>query len=238
MAQIPWLNDYPVKFPPVSDALDYPDGLLAAGGNLSISTLLEAYRHGIFPWFSETEPILWWSPNPRMVLLPEELKVSRSLRKFIKRKPFTITCDQAFSQVMQACAEPRKESSGTWISDEMYTAYNELHLSGHAHSIECWQNDSLVGGLYGVAIGSVFFGESMFSRATNASKVALYYLVEQLKQWNFPLIDCQVYSEHLASLGARPISRELFVDYLNQYCCHTSVTNWKEFHTTLLGEST
>lgn len=236
MAQIPWLNNYPAKFPPVSDALDYPDGLLAAGGNLSVTTLLEAYRRGIFPWYSETEPILWWSPNPRMVLLPEELKVSRSLRKFLKKMPFTVTCDQAFAQVMLACAAPRKQGSGTWISDEMYSAYNDLHASGYAHSIECWQNETLVGGLYGVAIGSVFFGESMFSTATNASKVALFFLVQQLKEWNFPLIDCQVYSEHLASLGARAISRERFVDYLNQCCIHNVDINWKEFGNTLLGE--
>jgi leucyl/phenylalanyl-tRNA--protein transferase len=199
------------RFPDTRQALREPNGLLALGGNLSSSTLLEAYRRGIFPWYSEGQPLLWWSPNPRMVIYPDEVHISKSLSKFQKKKPFSLSLDRAFREVIQACANsPRLDQDGTWISDEMMQAYIELHHQGHAHSIEVWRGEDLVGGLYGIAIGHCFFGESMFSHAANASKVAFVSLCQQFQRWQFPMIDCQVYSEHLASLGAREIDREPF----------------------------
>ena len=206
---IPWLRgDAP--FPPVSKALRSPNGLLCAGGDLSPERILDAYRHGIFPWFSEGDPILWWSPDPRMVLFPDELKVSRSLRKVVERGVFETRVDTAFSEVIAQCASPRGGQSGTWIVPEMVAAYTALHERGFAHSIESWQDGELVGGLYGVAIGRVFFGESMFSRAPDASKVALVRLVERLRVQGCDLIDCQQATPHLASLGAREIPRAEF----------------------------
>jgi len=198
-------------FPPVEEALRNPNGLLCAGADLSMERLLAAYRSGIFPWYSGGEPILWWSPDPRMVLFCDELKVSRSLAKNLRNKGFELRIDSAFSRVIRACAEPRKGEPGTWISKEMQAAYVALHRAGHAHSFETWQEDRLVGGLYGVAIGRAFFGESMFSRATDASKVALVGLVEELRRRGFPMIDCQQRTPLLASLGARTIPRRQFL---------------------------
>jgi leucyl/phenylalanyl-tRNA--protein transferase len=206
---IPWI-DANRPFPPLSRALKEPNGLLAAGGDLSIQRLLEAYRHGIFPWFSEGDPILWWSPDPRMVLLPAELKISRSLAKTLRKQRFRVTADSAFADIVEACRAPRAGQSGTWITREMIAAYRRLHQAGHAHSVEAWLDDRLAGGLYGVALGRVFFGESMFARVADASKVALVALVRQLERWQFGLIDCQMRTAHLASLGAREIPREDF----------------------------
>ncbi len=206
---IPWLTpDTP--FPPLDTALAQPDGLLAAGGDLSPQRLIEAYRRGIFPWFNEGDPVLWWSPDPRMVLFPPELKISRSLGKTLKKANYTIRADSAFKRVVEACAAPRKEHAGTWIHDEMIEAYTSLHEMGLAHSIETWIEGELVGGLYGVAQGKMFFGESMFSRTTDASKVAFVHLVRYLERRNFKMIDCQMKTAHLASFGAREISRKEF----------------------------
>ncbi|MCB1985420.1 MAG: leucyl/phenylalanyl-tRNA--protein transferase [Burkholderiales bacterium] len=207
-------------FPPLEEALLEPNGLLAVGGDLSPNRLINAYKNGIFPWFNENEPILWWSPNPRMVLFPGELKVSRSLKKSIKKNNYLIRTDLHFTQVMQACAAPRKNQAGTWIHPEMIAAYSTLHEIGLAHSVETWMNGELVGGLYGIALGSVFFGESMFSCAPDASKIAFVHLVKQLAEWNFVLIDCQTSTAHLASLGAREIPRTEFSRLLNKWIKH------------------
>ena len=196
MIQLHWLEPDPDSpFPPLSKALKDPDGLLAAGGDLSPRRLLNAYQHGIFPWYSEGEPILWWSPDPRCVLFPDKLKVSRSLRKTLNKKLFEVRMDTAFAEVMSACAEPRPDQSGTWITFDMFQAYVQMHELGYAHSVECWQDGELVGGLYGMAIGKVFFGESMFSRVSDASKVALYHLCQHLKTHGFELIDSQVHTK-------------------------------------------
>jgi leucyl/phenylalanyl-tRNA--protein transferase len=212
---IPWLRgDAP--FPPVSRALHAPNGLLCAGGDLSPGRILEAYSQGIFPWFSEGDPILWWSPDPRMVLFPEELRVSRSLRKSVARGLYEVRVDTAFRVVMQACAEPRAGQGGTWIMPEMVAAYARLHELGFAHSVESWRDEELVGGLYGVALGKVFFGESMFARAPDASKVALVHLVERLRAADYRVIDCQQATAHLASLGAREIPRAAFAQLLRE----------------------
>lgn len=206
-------------FPNVELALIDPNGLLAVGGDLHPNRLLRAYRSGIFPWYTKDQPILWWSPNPRSVLFPQKLKVSRSFRKTIKKKAFQITLDTSFHEVIQACANsPRTGQAGTWITDDMIQAYKHLHKAGFAHSAEAWFNGELAGGLYGVAVGKVFFGESMFSKRTDASKIAFYYLVRQLQRWGFMLIDCQVQSEHLDSLGAESIPRPSFIQMLNQFC--------------------
>lgn len=197
-------------FPPVENALIEPNGLLAVGGDLSPQRLLAAYCKGIFPWFNEDDPILWWSPDPRMVMFPSELKISRSLRKTLKKDYYQICTDRCFTQVMQACAAPRKEQAGTWIHPQMIAAYSALHEMGLAHSVETWIDGELAGGLYGVSLGKVFFGESMFSRQPDASKIAFVHLVKQLQCWEYGLIDCQVRTGHLASLGAREISRAEF----------------------------
>jgi len=212
---IPWLGPES-PFPPLEAALLRPNGLLAVGGDLSPSRLIEAYRHGIFPWFNEGEPILWWSPDPRMVLFPQELKISRSLRKTLKRGNYEIRADSAFKPVMEACAAPRGEHTGTWIHAEMIAAYGRLHEMGMAHSMETWIEGELVGGLYGVGQGKMFFGESMFSRVSDASKIAFVHLVAQLQRWGFEMIDCQMKTEHLASLGAREISRNEFRQKLKE----------------------
>lgn len=211
---IPWLAGT-APFPPVETALREPAGLLAAGGDLSVAWLLDAYGRGIFPWFSPGEPILWWSPDPRMVLLPEAFKISRSLAKRLKRPDYEIRVDSAFTEVMRACAEPRAGQGGTWISPAMQAAYGRLHGEGYAHSVETWLDGKLVGGLYGVALGRAFFGESMFTRMTDGSKLALAHLVQQLLRWHFGLIDCQMVTGHLASLGAQPLSRAEFQARLN-----------------------
>jgi leucyl/phenylalanyl-tRNA---protein transferase len=207
---IPWLDGHE-PFPPVERALRDPNGLLAAGGDLSPQRLLEAYAHGIFPWFSDEDPLLWWSPDPRMVLFVDELHLSKSLRKVIRSGRFTVTFDRAFADVMAGCAAPRADDAGTWITREMHDAYTLLHRLGFAHSVETWNGDRLVGGLYGVAIGRMFYGESMFTRESNASKVAFVTLVRQLAVWGFEMIDCQMSTGHLASLGAREIPRAEFV---------------------------
>lgn len=186
------------------------------GGDLTPQRLLEAYRKGIFPWFNEGEPILWWSPDPRMVLFPDELRISRSLSKELKRSNYQIRTDHRFSEVMRACAAPRKGQAGTWIHPEMIAAYTTLHEMKFAHSVEMWMDDELVGGLYGIALGKIFFGESMFSRTPNASKIAFVHLVRQVQEWGFGLIDCQVKTDHLASLGAREIPRATFAQYLSE----------------------
>ena len=219
----PYLLDdfHKTIFPDVELALTEPDGLLAVGGDLSIERLTTAYQKGIFPWYSEGQPILWWSPDPRMVLEPKNIKISRSLAKTIRKKTFHISFDRNFREVITACSEARLEKgkvqNETWIVDEMIEAYVRLHEAGFAHSVECWQDGKLVGGLYGIAIGKVFFGESMFSRVTDASKVAFVFLANQLNEWDFKLIDCQVYTSHLESLGAGMISRKYFISLLNQY---------------------
>ena len=205
-------------FPPVGQAETEPNGLLAVGGDLSSTRLLNAYRRGIFPWYSADQPILWWSPDPRTVLYPERLKISRSLRKTLRNKPFVVTFDQAFVSVVTACSAPRKYAQGTWITAQMLAAYRELHRIGYAHSVEVWLEERLVGGVYGVALGRVFFGESMFSVARDASKVALVHLVQLLIEQGFRLIDCQVYSDHLISLGAEEISRMRFCHELERWC--------------------
>lgn len=193
-----------------------PNGLLAAGGDLSPKRLMEAYSRGIFPWFEEGQPVLWWSPDPRMVLFPEDLRVSKSLQKILNKPLYTVTLDEAFAEVITCCAQPRRGSPGTWITDEMQTAYLQLFDEGHAHSVEVWRDGDLVGGLYGVALGQLFFGESMFSFESNTSKIALVNLVKQLQGWNYKLIDCQISSEHLESLGAIEISREKFRQQLHE----------------------
>jgi len=203
-------------FPPTSEALDYPNGLLAIGGELSPARLLRAYRRGIFPWFESPQPVLWWTPDPRSVLFPDELHISRTLRRTLRRNTFELSTDTRFTEVMQACAALRDNGPGTWIDDAMIGAYSELHALGHAHSVEVSIDGELTGGLYGVALGRVFFGESMFSRHSDASKVALVALVQLLKAAGFAMIDCQVESEHLNSLGARNISRLDFEDRLAQ----------------------
>ena len=198
-------------FPPIERALRNPNGLLAAGADLSVERLLAAYRRGIFPWYSNGQPPRWWSPDPRMVLYCEELKLSRSLAKSIRNKGYEVRIDTAFAEVLRGCAEPRKHERGTWLSADMRVAYSRLHLEGYAHSFETWRAGELVGGLYGVALGRMFFGESMFSRATDASKVALARLVDELKARGFPLVDCQMYTPLLESLGAREIPRRDFL---------------------------
>jgi leucyl/phenylalanyl-tRNA---protein transferase len=206
--------DNTLWFPPVSEAL--PDGLLAIGGDLSPERLLKGYRKGIFPWFDGEIP-LWWSPDPRFVLFPDELKVSKSMKVLLKRKTFNFTINSAFNKVIRACKEKERDGQdGTWITDDVEYAYNKLHKMGHAHSAEVWRDGELAGGLYGVRIGNLFFGESMFSHVSNASKFALIKYVEQLKTEGVTLIDCQVYTEHLESLGAKMIPREAFLGYLNR----------------------
>ncbi|MBS4052114.1 MAG: leucyl/phenylalanyl-tRNA--protein transferase [Methylomonas sp.] len=205
-------------FPSLDKALGEPSGLIAVGGCLSPQRILNAYRHGIFPWFNPGEPILWWSPDPRLVLFPDKLIVSRSLRKTLRKQLFEIRYDSAFEQVIAACAAPRGDQGGTWITGDMKQAYLQLHRMGFAHSVEAWQDRQLVGGLYGIGIGRVFFGESMFHRKTDASKVVFAHLVGQLTLWDYQLIDCQVSSGHLFSLGAEEIPRQVFAGLLDRLC--------------------
>ncbi len=210
-----WLDNNPenIDFPHPDLALTEPDGLLAVGGDLSPQRIINAYMNGIFPWYSDGQPILWWSPNPRAVLFPDKLHVSRSLKKVISKNIYRTTLDQAFEQVIENCAQtPRKDQEGTWITDEIAQAYIRLHQLGIAHSAECWLEDKLVGGLYGIALGRIFFGESMFSHRSNASKVAFVHLLDELKKADYALIDCQVTTEHLLSLGAEEIPRNQFLN--------------------------
>lgn len=210
--------DYDQPFPETDLALPDPNGLLAIGGCLSPRRLLNAYRQGIFPWYNDDEPILWWSPNPRLVLFPERLNVSHSLRKAIRRGTLRCSFDTCFGAVVDACAAPRAYTDATWVSPDIARAYTALHRLGHAHSFEAWHGDELVGGLYGVSLGQVFFGESMFHRESNASKIAFAYAVDKLHGWGYQLIDCQVHTGHLASLGAEEIPRADFIRLLDQYC--------------------
>ncbi|KIA79498.1 leucyl/phenylalanyl-tRNA--protein transferase [Chromobacterium amazonense] len=226
---IPWLGPEPV-FPPVTQALGHPNGLLAAGGDLSPRRILCAYSEGIFPWFSEGEPILWWSPAPRMVLYPEELKVSRSLAKTLRNLDYEIRVDSAFDEVMRACAEPRAGQDGTWIVPEMVAAYCRLHQLGYAHSFETWIGGELVGGLYGVAIGRMFYGESMFSRRADASKLAFVHMVRHLAGQGVGMIDCQMHTAHLASLGARLVPRDVFLATLKERVGQSQPDRMWEYH--------
>ena len=204
-----------IIFPPPELAEE--NGLLAVGGDLSESRVLLAYSMGIFPWYSEEDPLLWWSPDPRLVLFPKELKLSRSLRQIINKETFRVTLDTAFEQIIRTCSEVHNnEDGGTWITEEMIESYTALHRSGYSHSVECWLGDELAGGLYGVSLGSAFFGESMFAKESNASKVAFAALVKQLTKWDFDLIDCQVTTPHLMSLGAHEIPRSEFMELLNK----------------------
>jgi leucyl/phenylalanyl-tRNA--protein transferase len=209
-----FLLDESNRFP--DPHLATPEGLLAIGGDLSNQRLLAAYEQGIFPWYSEGEPIMWWSPDPRFVLFPNEIHISRSMRPYLNNPAYSITLDNAFDKVIEHCSRIfRDGQEGTWITREMKEAYISLHQAGYAHSLEVWENKELVGGLYGISLGRCFFGESMFSLKKNASKIALIKLVEQLIKWNFDLIDCQQQTEHLATMGARAISRDDFLSYLS-----------------------
>ena len=215
------------RFPPASRALREPNGLLAAGGDLSMRTLIDAYAHGIFPWFSEGDPILWWCPDPRMVLPTAEVHVSRSLRRRLQRRDFRVSLDEAFEDVLRACAEPREEDGGTWLVTEMQAAYTALHEGGLAHSVEVWMDGHLAGGLYGVCLGRMYFGESMFSRRTDGSKIAIAYLAAQMVSWGMPLIDCQMATAHLASLGAREVPRRLFLEWTARLCAEPGPAAWR-----------
>ncbi|HSC84767.1 MAG TPA: leucyl/phenylalanyl-tRNA--protein transferase [Pseudomonas sp.] len=221
-----WLQRDNLEFPALHKALREPNGLLAAGGDLSAARLLAAYRHGCFPWYSDGQPLLWWSPDPRTVLLPEEFHLSRSLAKLIRQQRFAVTFDRDFAAVIQGCAGPRDYADGTWITSAMQTAYLQLHSQGIAHSAEVWENGQLVGGLYGLAMGQLFFGESMFSRTDNASKVGFATLVGKLREWGFVLIDCQMPTQHLHSFGARPIPRAEFANYLQRHLDQPNTATW------------
>ncbi|RRW16616.1 leucyl/phenylalanyl-tRNA--protein transferase [Stutzerimonas stutzeri] len=222
-----WLKRDDLSFPPLETALREPNGLLAAGGDLRPERLLAAYRHGCFPWYQEGQPLLWWSPDPRTVLFPDELHVSRSLRKRMRHGDYRVTFDKAFAEVIQGCAGPRSYADGTWITTPMQDAYIRLHELGVAHSVEVWQQGQLVGGLYGIAMGELFFGESMFSRATDASKVGFVTLVERLREWGFALIDCQMPTRHLESFGARSIPRAAFAEALAMHLDRPSAADWR-----------
>lgn len=221
-----WLTRDSLTFPDLQKALREPNGLLAAGGDLSPERLIAAYRHGCFPWYQDGQPILWWSPDPRTVLFPDELRVSRSLAKLMRQGRYQVSFDTDFAGVIAACAAPRDYADGTWITENMQAAYCELHRQGVAHSVEVRANGELVGGLYGLAIGRLFFGESMFSRADNASKVGFATLVEHLREAGFVLIDCQMPSQHLHSLGARAISRASFAEHLQQSLDQPNTATW------------
>lgn len=224
---IPWLEGTDA-FPPLELALSEPNGLLCAGGDLTAQRLLEAYRHGIFPWYAKGEPILWWSPDPRMVLVPSEFKLSRSLLRTLRSGRYEIRLDSDFAAIIHACARARRKSqSGTWITPEMQAAYTALHELGYAHSVETWVDGVLVGGLYGLAIGTMFYGESMFSHVSDASKIALAHLAHHLDAQGFGLIDCQMNTTHLASLGAREIPRTAFVARLQELTESATHGRWQ-----------
>ena len=214
MNQVPFIGYHCEGFPPTYQAMDEPNGLLAAGGDLTPARLIDAYRKGIFPWFEHDQPILWWSPAPRAVVYPGGFCPSKSLKKVLRRQTFHITMDTVFSRVINHCSQPRPDSEGTWITQDMIDAYVHLHNLGYAHSIEAWANNELVGGLYGISLGNVFFGESMFSTQSNASKAAFCHLVDYCTQHKIELIDCQVENPHLTSLGSVNITREAFEQHL------------------------
>lgn len=225
-----WLDprDPNQPFPAPNRAMRDPNGLLAIGGDLSVPRLMRAYSGGIFPWYNPNEPILWWCPDPRAVLAPDDFHVSHSLEKRIRKPDYAVSLDRAFADVLDGCTGSRRGSHGTWLGPDMKRAYLELFAAGHAHSAEVWRDGRLVGGLYGVALGRVFFGESMFSTATDGSKLALYWLCRQLKAWSFELIDCQIASQHLRTLGAAEIPRERFLSRLRTALQHPSRTGtWK-----------
>ena len=226
LPMLTWLRRDTLDFPPLERALREPNGLLAAGGDLKPERLIQAYRHGCFPWFQDGQPILWWSPDPRTVLLPDELHVSRSLSKVLRQQRYRVTFDQCFAEVIRACAAPRRYANETWITTPMQQAYLELHQRGIAHSVEVWRDQELVGGLYGLAMGQLFFGESMFSRADNASKVGFVTLVQHLRKSGFVLIDCQMPTEHLMSLGARTLPRTAFAQYLKNHLDQPNQADW------------
>lgn len=212
---IPILGSDPESpFPPIERALDEPQGLLAIGGDLSPTRLINAYRQGIFPWYADDQPILWWSPAPRCVIYPQTIHISRRLRRRYNQGLFSVTVDQSFGEIIEACAEPRPDGLGTWITDEMKAAYIHLHKIGVAHSVEVHKDSELVGGIYGLSLGRVFFGESMFSKQEDTSKIALVSLCRQLQQWGYTLLDCQVANPHLLSMGAEEISRHQFGKHL------------------------
>ncbi len=228
---IAWISqdDPPDAFPEISAALTAPDGLLAAGGDLKPDRLLHAYRRGVFPWFDSGQPILWWSPDPRCVMKPDSFHVARRLRRSIRNSGIGLSFNKAFSAVIESCATDRVGHEGTWITDEMIEAYSSLHRQGWAHSVEVWRDDALVGGLYGLAIGKAFFGESMFNRASNASKIAMWALCELLARQQFEILDCQVVSPHLTSLGAILMPRAEFGALLERACNPaTKFADWPE----------
>ncbi len=230
MRAIPWIDpEMPAdSFPPLHSALCSPPGLLAAGGDLSPARLLAAYRRGIFPWYSEGEPILWWSPDPRAVIFPDEVHIARRLTRRIRQQPFRLRMDYNFAGVLSACAAPRRDQAGTWLLPEMRRAYLKMHELGYAHCIEAWEGDTLVGGVYGLALGGVFFGESMFSHRTDASKIALAGLCRRLQACGFVLLDCQVVSAHLQRMGAREIPRDAFMQQLRRGLAITPASNtWR-----------
>lgn len=220
-----WLGDDPTEFPPIESAATEPNGLLALGGDLSQERLLCAYRSGIFPWYSGDKPILWWSPDPRAILDFDNFHVSKSLKKALK-KNYQVYFDRDFEGVISHCQKPRPYEKGTWINDEIKAAYIKLHQSGYAHCVEVELDGQLLGGLYGISLGKAFFGESMFSLQTNGSKLALYYLIEKLKNWGFTWLDCQVWSEHLASLGSQTLPREQFLSLLDKALKQPGPSNW------------
>ncbi len=231
---ITWLDpsNSNARFPDVEDALQNPEGLLAAGGDLSITRLLNAYQNGIFPWYEDGQPILWWSPNPRGILYTNKLKISTSLKKTLRKNPWTITFDGDFKKTVLACAAPRSYARGTWITEDMAEAYTALHEQGFAHSVEIWdEQERLIGGIYGVLIGRMFYGESMFSFQPNASKVALTYVVSHLHKWGFPLLDCQLPSPHLTSLGAEAIPRKKYIEMMLPLCNESLIDfEWRLDH--------
>lgn len=225
-----WLDDQSLEFP--APELATPEGILAVGGDLSPERLLEAYAGGIFPWFNEGDPILWWSPDPRFVLFPQELVIAKSMRPYFNQKKFKVSFDQDFEQVMRGCQQSNRngQSGDTWITEDMIQAYVQVHKLGFAHSVEVWQEDELVGGLYGISLGRIFFGESMFARVSNASKFGFITLVQKLGEMGFVLIDCQQQTQHLGSLGARPINRKVFLKYLAENKKMETLTgSWAKF---------
>lgn len=214
-------------FPPARQAMRDPNGLLAIGGDLSVTRLLNAYAHGVFPWYNPDEPILWWCPDPRAILVPSAFHASRSLQRHLRRADYAVTLDRAFARVLEACGAPRARGRGTWLGPEMKQAYLALHERGHAHSVEVWRDGALIGGLYGVALGRAFFGESMFSHAENGSKIAMYWLCRQLAAWSFALLDCQIASAHLATLGAAELPREQFLALLREAVAQPGPERWE-----------
>jgi leucyl/phenylalanyl-tRNA--protein transferase len=228
VTKVPWLDDRQMAFPDIDEALENPDGLLAAGGDLSVERLVLAYQSGIFPWYSDDQPILWWSPASRGVLYPKDLKISRSLRKVLKRQTFSVHVDRNFPAVIQACSEARSYADSTWITAEMQAAYIRLHEQGYAHSIECYQGDKLAGGLYGIGLGNLFFGESMFHVVTDASKVAFAHLTRLMLSFDCPLIDCQLDNSHLQTLGVCEIPRQRFRTVIEEHTRPSHQIDWEQ----------